>query len=432
MADPLPPRTRRARLWAVTESRGIPLRAILVTVGVVVATYMAGKLLYRLRDVVLLIAVAAFLTVLLNPLVVALQRWKVPRRGLAVTVVTLWALIVFVGLAFAFGYPLVRGITHLADGLPAYVSKAEHGKGWIGHLIRRYHVQNWVAKNNAKIVSFGQSLGRPALALGKGAVSLLIALATIFILVLLLLLEGPKLRAGLLGQMSPKNSAAVTRVAGEVNRAVTGYMLGNILTSVIAGLVVYVTLLVVGVPYPLLWALWVALVDFLPMIGGALAGIPTVLFAAGHSLTAGIVTLIVFLVYTQVENHILNPVIMSRTVRINPLLVLLSILVAASIGSWIGGLFGGFVAALLAIPAAGALQVIVAETWRATAPPAPEPQPPAIKQRITVDQQVSVQERVPGQDTPTETQVAMHEEVTVQEDVPRQEQPSAQRKAPTQ
>ena len=424
-------------MWAAAESRGIPLRAILVTVGVVVATYMAGKLLYRLRDVVLLIAVAAFVTVLLNPLVVALQRWKVPRRGLAVTIVTLWAVIVFVGLAFLFGYPLVRGITHLADGLPTYVSKAEAGKGWIGHLLSRYHVQNWVAKNNAKIVSFGQSLGRPALALGKGAVSLLIALATIFILVLLLLLEGPKLRKGLLGMMSAENSASVTRVAGEVNRAVTGYMLGNILTSIIAGLVVYVTLLVVGVPYPLLWALWVALVDFLPMIGGALAGIPTVLFAAAHSLTAGIVTLVVFLVYTQVENHILNPVIMSRTVKINPLLVLLSILVAASIGSWIGGLFGGFVAALLAIPAAGAIQVIVAETWRATAPPPPpappppEPERPAIQQHITVDRQVSVQERVPGQDAPIQTQVAMHEEVTLQGDLPDQDVPSAQPKAPS-
>ena len=64
-----------------------------------------------------------------------------------------------------------------------------------------------------------------------------------------------------------------------MNRSVTGYMLGNILTSIIAGLFVFVTLLVTGVPYPLLWALWVALVDFLPMIGGALAGIPTVLFA---------------------------------------------------------------------------------------------------------------------------------------------------------
>jgi predicted PurR-regulated permease PerM len=356
-------------LWRAAESRGIPLRAILATVGVVVVTYMAGKLLYRLRDVVLLMAVSGFVALLLNPLVVALQRWKVPRRGVAVAIVTLWAVLVFAGLALAFGYPLVNGITDLAHKLPSYVTQAQQGRGWIGHLIRHYHVSSWVEKNTAKIVSFGQGLGKPALALGKGAVSLLIALATIFVLVLLLLLEGPKMRAWLLDTMSDQRRASLTRVAAQVNRAVTGYMLGNILTSVIAGLVVFVTLLVVGVPFPFLWALWVALVDFLPMIGGALAGIPTVLFAAAHSLTAGIVTLIVFLAYTQIENHILNPVVMSRTVRINPLLVLVSILVAASIGSWIGGLFGGFVAALLAIPAAGAAQVIVSETWRVTAPP---------------------------------------------------------------
>jgi predicted PurR-regulated permease PerM len=378
MTDDAPrPLTRRARLWSAAESRGIPLRAILVTVGVVAAAYLAGKLLYRLRDVLLLIAVAGFLAVLLDPLVVALQRWKVPRRGLAVTVVTFWAVVVFAGLAFAFGYPLVNGIKHLGDTLPSYVNQAQHGRGWIGHLLRHYHVLEWVQKNTAKIVSFGQSLGKPALALGKGALSLLVALATIFVLVLLLLLEGPKLRQGVLGMMAPERRESVTAVAGQVNRAVTGFMLGNVVTSVIAGLVVFLTLLIVGVPFPFLWGLWVALVDFLPMIGGALAGIPTVLFAVAHSLTAGIVTLVVFLVYTQVENHILNPVIMSRTVRINPLLVLLSILVAASIGSWIGGLFGGFVAALLAIPAAGALQVIVTELWRATAPPAQPPGPPA-------------------------------------------------------
>ena len=104
------------------------------------------------------------------------------------------------------------------------------------------------------------------------------------------------------------------------------------------------------------------------MIGGALAGIPTVLFAAAHSLTAGIITLVVFLIYTQVENHVLNPIVMSRTVRVNPLLVLLSILVGGEIGSWIGGIFGAFVGALLAIPAAGALQVIVREIWQATDP----------------------------------------------------------------
>src|SRR5262245_6837653 len=369
MPDKTPSQSRRARLWRSAESQGIPLRAILVTVAVVVVTYMAGKLLYRLRDVILLLAVSGFVALLLNPLVVYLQRWRVPRRGFAVAIVTFWAVLVFVGLAIAFGYPLINSATHLADQLPTYVDQAEHGRGWIGQLIRRYHVLPWVQHNSAKIASFAQSLGKPALALGKGAVSLLVALGTIFFLVLLLLLEGPKMRSWILANMTAERAARVTRVSSQVNRAVTGYMAGNLLTSLIAGAVVFVTLLVLGVPFPFLWALWVALVDFLPMIGGALAGIPTVLFATAHSLTAGIVTLIVFLAYTQIENHVLNPVVMSKTVQINPLLVLISILVAASIGSWIGGLFGGFVAALLAIPAAGAGQVICSELWRESAPP---------------------------------------------------------------
>jgi predicted PurR-regulated permease PerM len=368
-----PPESRRARLWKSAESAGVPLRTILVTVAVVAAAYLLGKLVFRLRDVILLIVVAGFLALILNPFVVFLQRWKIKRRGWAVTVVTLWAVLVFIGLTLAFGVPLVNGITHLADTLPPYVSKAEHGQGWIGHLVRRYHVQTWIQHNVPKLVDFGRGLAAPALSVGKGAFSLVIALLTIFVLTVLLLVQGPRMREGLLNNMSPARAERYAQIAREVNRGVTGYMLGNILTSIIAGAVVFVTLLIVGVPYPLLWALWVALVDFLPMIGGALAGIPTVLFAAAHSLTAGIITLIVFLVYTQVENHILNPVVMSRTVKVNPLLVLLSILVGASIGSWIGGIFGAFVAALLSIPAAGAIQVLVREIWSSTAPRSTDP-----------------------------------------------------------
>jgi predicted PurR-regulated permease PerM len=367
MANDLPPPdTRRARLWRAAQVRGIPLRTILVTVAVVAVTFGLAKLLYRLRDVVLLIVVAGFIALILNPLVVALQRWKIRRRGWAVAVVTFWAVLVFVGLTLLFGVPLVNGITHLAQALPGYVSKAEHGKGWIGHLATRYHVQHWIQTNTPKLVNVGKGLASPALSVGKGALSLVLALLTIFVLTILLLLEGSKLRAGLLGMMVPERAERYSRVAKEVNRSVTGYMLGNFLTSLIAGIVVFVALLATGVPFPYLWALWVALVDFLPMIGGALAGIPVVLFAAFHSLSAGIVTLVVFLIYTQIENHILNPVIMSRTVKVNPLLVLLSILVGAEIGSWIGGIFGAFVAALLAIPAAGAIQVLVRELWRAS------------------------------------------------------------------
>ena len=92
------------------------------------------------------------------------------------------------------------------------------------------------------------------------------------------------MRQGLLGLMSPERADRCARIAAEINRSVTGYALGDLLTSLIAGVVVFVTLVCLRVPFPLLWALWVALVDFLPMVGGALAGIPTVLFAPGtHS-----------------------------------------------------------------------------------------------------------------------------------------------------
>ena len=362
---------RLTRLWSAADVRRVPLRTIIVAILAVAFFFLAGKLIYRLRDVLLLLLVAGFLALILNPIVHAVEQRAVKRHGLAVTVVAVLMVLAFTGLSFAFGYPLVNGITHLADNLPTYVANAEHGKNWYGKLVQRYHVQQWVAKNAPKLVTFGQGLAKPALSFGEGAVSLLFELFTIFVLVLLLLLEGPKLRRGLLSLFSPGQAREISAVASQVNRSVVGYMLGNFTTSVICGVtVVFVDLTVLGVPFPLLWALWVALVDFLPMIGGALAGIPVVLFALfAKGLTAGIITPVVFIVYTQIENHVLNPVVMSKTVRISPLLVLVSVLVAASLGDWVGGIFGGFVAALLAIPAAGALQVITREAWRLTAPP---------------------------------------------------------------
>jgi len=373
--DEQPSRGRLARLFEAADRRHVPLRTILVTAGVVVATYLAGKLIYLLRDILLLMLVAGFTAMLLSPAVAKVQR-RIPRRGPAEAIVTLWAALVFIGLAAAFGVPLVNGITHLADRLPGYIASAQHGRGWIGHLVARYHVQSWVQRNTPRLAGYAQALAKPALTVGKGAVSVIIELFTLFVLVLLLLLEGPKMWDWTLGQMSPARRATVTRIAADVSQKTTGYMFGNLLTSLIAGIVVFVTLLILGVPFPLLWGLWVALVDFLPMIGGALAGIPTVLFAflAGGP-TAGIVTAVVFAVYTQVENHVLNPVVMSKTVRISPLLVFIAVLVGASIGNLIGGIFGSFVAALLAIPTAGSLQVLVKEVWQATAADEPQESP---------------------------------------------------------
>ena len=361
------PSSRHERLRSAAAERGIPLGTILTTCGIVVAIYLAGKLAYRMRDILLMILVAGFVAVILNPMVGYVQR-RVRRRGWAVTVVIGWAVLVFIGLAVLFGYPLLNGLTHLSARLPSYVQDAADGHGWVGQLVRRFHLQQWVAQNAPKLQTLATTLARPALNFGKGAASVLGTVVTIFALSLLLLLEGPKIWSGLLDSLSPARAARWSRMAREINQSVTGYVVGDLLTSLIAGAVVFVNLAVLGLPFPLLWALWVALVDFLPMVGGALAGIPTVLFATAHSLTDGIVTAVVFVAYQQLENHVLNPVIMSKTVKVNPLLVLLAVLVGTSMGDWVGGVFGGFVAALLSIPCAAALQVIVRDVWRATAP----------------------------------------------------------------
>jgi predicted PurR-regulated permease PerM len=144
----------------------------------VALTYVAGKLAYRRRDIILIMVVAGFLALILNPLVVALQRWRIPRRGWAVTVVALWTVMVFAGLLAAFGYPLAHGVTHFSQRLPSYVAAAEHGSGWIGHLVDRFHLQAWVTRNAPRLQSLGSTLAKPALTVGKGAASLLATLGT--------------------------------------------------------------------------------------------------------------------------------------------------------------------------------------------------------------------------------------------------------------
>ena len=357
--------SRHARIRSAAAARGIPLPTILTTCAVVVVIYLAGKLAYRMRDVLLMILVGAFLALILNPMVRSVQRW-VHRRGLAVAIVLGWALLVFTGLAVLFGYPLRHGLTHLSHELPSLVKDVAAGHGWAGQLARGLHLQDWVAQNAPHLQTLGTRLAGPALSFGKGAAAVLGRVATIAALALMTLLEGPKIWAALLAGLSPPRAERYGRMAREINQSVTGYVVGDLLTSLIAGVVVFVTMLALGLPFPLLWALWVALVDFLPMIGGALAGIPTVLFAVAYSLTDGIVMAVAFVAYQQIENHLLNPLVMSRTVQINPMLVLLSVLFGTSIGDWVGGVFGGFVAALLSIPCAAALQVIIREIWLAS------------------------------------------------------------------
>jgi predicted PurR-regulated permease PerM len=250
--------------------------------------------------------------------------------------------------------------------VPHLVKQTKKGRGPIGRLVYRLHLQKYLSEDSTKLTSQITKVLKPATALsvGAAAASTVVALVTIGILTFFTMLEAPRMWRGFLSLFQPSTAQRLHRVVDLSIRSVTGYMLGNAATSVIAGIIVGVTLEIFGVPFALLLGVFVALVDLLPLVGGLLAGVPVVIIAAIHSVPAGITMLIVFLVYQQVENHVLNPVIMSRTVQLNPFWVLIAVLVGATIGGRVAGGLGTFVGALVGIPVGGAIQVVVRELRR--------------------------------------------------------------------
>ncbi|HET9093082.1 MAG TPA: AI-2E family transporter [Acidimicrobiales bacterium] len=339
------------------------LRGALIVDAVVVVTLLVGLLAWRLRAVLLLIVIALFMTLLLHPLVSFLERRNM-RRGLATGIVFVGGFGLLAVLLFVLLQPAVTGAENLAKELPVYIREAQHGRGAIGHLVAKLHLTQYVTAKNGGAQALISKFGKPALSIGKGVLSGVVGVVTIVFLTFFLLIHAPGIYRGVLSWMQPERSQRVRDIVSDVERSVVGYMAGDFATSLVAGVVITVTLLATGVPYPLVLGVWVAVVDFLPLVGGLLAGVPTVVIALLHSTTAGVVTFIVFIVYQQIENHVLYPIVMSRTVKLNSLWVLISVLIGASLGNIVGSVFGGFVGALLAVPAGSAVQVIARDLWQ--------------------------------------------------------------------
>jgi predicted PurR-regulated permease PerM len=337
------------------------VRSAVRVAAIALVAVVLALLAWRLRLLVLLLLVALFVAVLLNPGVRALTRRGL-SRGSATGIVYFLGVIAAAGLGYLLVHPIYASGTRFAKELPSLVRQAEHGRGQVGRLAIRLHLLRFVQSHAPKLESVISKLSKPALSVGKSVVSGLVGAVTIAFVSFFVLLEAPKIFEGTLRFVRPERAQLARRIADDMARQVTGFMLGNLATSIIAGIVVYITLLITGVPFAGVLASGVGLV------GGLLAGVPAVGVAFLHSVEAGIVTIAVFLVYQQLENHVLYPVVISRTVRLNPLWVLLSVLIGAEVGSVVGSTFGGLCGALLAVPAAGAVQV-AARAWLETRGP---------------------------------------------------------------
>ncbi|HET9631070.1 MAG TPA: AI-2E family transporter [Terrabacter sp.] len=339
------------------QEHPVPYRTIWATIGMVVLAGLALLLVYDVRRVLVWIVVALFFAVALYPVVNFLER-RYPRlpRSVDTLLVFLAVFLVLAGLAAIFAVPLAREANDLAGQLPQLIADARAGRGPVGELLQRTNALEWVQQNQARISEYGRSLATPALGLAKAAATTVAAVVTIFVLAYLMVLEGPKAVDGALGLVGDERRAARVRSVGhDCAKTVTGYLSGNLLISVICGVLTYIVLKVLGVPFAGLIALFVAIVDLIPLVGATLGAVVAIAAGFVHSVTAGIVLVIFFVLYQQLENHLLQPVILSRTVKLNPLTVLVSILLAVELA--------GILGALLAIPVAGIIQTVARDVW---------------------------------------------------------------------
>jgi predicted PurR-regulated permease PerM len=335
-----------------------PVKTILTVLGLIVAVWALLHVIVVARSVIVYILIALFLALAINPLVAWLMQRGVRSRGLASGTACLIVLAAIAAIGFAFIPTLVDNVNKFVDAAPGYVHDLTNGRGRLGFLETKYHVverlEKYVHQGGAKKL-FG--LSGAAISVTKGVLSFIVGAVTVAFLTFFMLLEGPAWTERFYGLLAPESRPRWRAVGHDIYRQVGGYVTGNLAISLIAGALATFVLLLLGVPFAVALGLLVGLLDLIPLVGATFAAVIVVGVGFLHSVVAGIVLIVFFIVYQQVENHILQPLVYNRTVALSPLAILISILIGAELAGVLG--------ALAAIPVAGAIQVVILDFLRA-------------------------------------------------------------------
>jgi predicted PurR-regulated permease PerM len=260
-------------------------------------------------------------------------------------------------LALVFIPPLVDQVSKLVHALPGLVDDLTKGHGPLGFLERKYHVVERVRSATAGQGGNGM-LGQAGSALSavEDLAATVVGSIVIAFLTLFMLLEGPEWRQRITGLIPEPNRDVVERIGAGIYQSVQGFVTGNLLASLLAGLVATVIMLALGVPFAVPLGLFVAIIELVPYVGPLVATIVVALVALTVGLSSALVAVALLVTYHAIEGHTLRPVLYGRAVQLSPL----AVLVAIVLGTEIAGILG----ALLAIPVAGSIQVILRELLR--------------------------------------------------------------------
>lgn len=341
---------------ATPEVRVLAIRArtVLVVLGITVLVGVVLVLGYLAWHVLTWILIAILLAAALNPAVEALERRGMGRAS-AATVVFVLALLVLTGLGFLVIPPLVTQVSDFIQAVPDFIDDLTAGRGPLGFLQDEYQIVDRIREAVEKQGAAGVlGLSEPVLDIVRSVVTAVVGVVTIIFLTYFMLLEGPRTIERVLGLLPEGTRARYERVGRDVYRAISGYVTGNLLISLVAGAISTVVLFAVGSDYAVALGLLVAILDLIPLAGATLAAIivSTVIFIETDWIR-GLIVIGFFVAYQQLENHVLQPLVYGRTVQLSPLAVLCAVLIGAELA--------GILGALVAIPVAGSLLAVARE-----------------------------------------------------------------------
>jgi len=328
--------------------RGSPFYVGLVASVGVAVTYGAVRVLASMSSVLVLIGVAFFFALGLEPAASWLVNRRLPRWA-AVTVVVVLTFTLLAGSVAAAIPPLAEQAREFIAQAPHYLQQAQDHSSVIGRLYDRFHLQK-------RITDAINSSGGPAVAgLVKAGSAMFGALADLGIVVVLtvyFLADLPRLRATLY-RLAPRSRRPRAILLGdEVFSKVGAYVMGNVMTSVIAGVATFIWCIIFDVPYPLLLGAFVAILDLVPY-GSTVAGFVVALAALTVSMPVSIATIAFYIVFRWFEDYLLVPKVIGRVVKVPGVVTVVAVLIGAALL--------GIVGALVAIPVAAALQLLVQE-----------------------------------------------------------------------
>jgi predicted PurR-regulated permease PerM len=341
------------------EERVVDLRprTVLVVLGILLATVALLAFVYLAWHVITWILIAVFLTLALNPAVEVFEERGL-KRAYSAAIVFFLALAIITGLGFLLIPPLVDQVVEFVEAVPDLIDDLVAGRGPLGFLQDEYEIVDRV-RDAIETQGVGGVLGvtGAGLAVARSVITAIVGVVTIAFLTFFMLLDGKRLVERFYAFLPESARPRWQRVGDEIYRTVGGYVTGNIFISVIAGVASAIVLFVLGSDYAIALAVLVAILDLIPLAGATLAAIlvSTVVFIE-LGWVRGLIIVAFFVLYQQLENHVLQPVIYGRTVALSPLVVLIAVLIGAELA--------GILGALAAIPVAGIVQAVGRELLR--------------------------------------------------------------------